>query len=103
MNTRHTRKPTLKIYSEAKRNFVQMPTDRAVAFHKHLRGTGAHAHIPMPVMMGIHSVELPADSNLVDMQLLIDQWALPKTPPAPVEQPQTRSGMYSRTTMFPAE
>lgn len=97
--TRHSRQQPFKIYSESDHSYIQAATNRILALSGHLRLHGIHAHYPFPIMMGVHSMQLPPNSDVKALQLLIDHWAEAQAALAAPATPELSAGTASRSTM----
>ncbi len=74
MRAQASRKPKLKVYTDAHRLFIHVPTERAESVRKHLINHGISSMHPEPVTPGTHSLELPAGTDAKAVQQLLDQW-----------------------------
>jgi hypothetical protein len=70
-----SRKPQFRVYAEARRTFIETPSQQVQAVRELLSSHGIRTHYPRPVILGRHYLELITDVELEAVQILLDDWA----------------------------
>ena len=66
------RKKPLRVYREAERTLIQVPSEQAQLVRRYLESQGVPMLSQRSLMMGVHVIEISTDVDLKAVQLLLD-------------------------------
>lgn len=75
MDARELEQAGFKLFTKSDRCYIHLASERAGSLRQYLREHSIYALYPKTVILGIHSMELPPDSDLTAVRLMIHKWA----------------------------